>query len=313
MPQEIATLSLTAKADTKGAERALLDLEKRAKSSVQNVNREIGLMGSGGGGMGGMLNTALGVLGGNLLTSAIGKIGGAFTGAVSDGLEFIDLIQRARIAMTFFSGDAGKATEHLKELIKFGTETPFETKDVIEYSQRMQGLGFAAKDVIPILTALGNRVAALGGDPEMLERIVRAITDIKTKGRVQGEEIRQLANAGVPAWRILADAMAEVDKNFAKLAEPQRVQRLMKLSEAGRLNADWAIKALIRGMDVPHAMEAMQSTTMQQVDARLRDLWTQRAAEGLGLRGDLLAEGVFKAILEAKGKAADALASDTGK
>ena len=90
----------------------------------------------------------------------------------------------------------------------------------------MQALGFTAKEVIPILEDVGNAVAAAGGGNERLERVVLALSQIRAKGRVQAQELLQLAEAGIPSLKILEK---ELGKSTAEI---------QKMVEAGEVGAD---------------------------------------------------------------------------
>jgi tape measure domain-containing protein len=283
MPVELAQLEVRFIPNTSAIDRALRDVERRVQESANRANSAMSGIGGGGGGL---LGGVLSVFGGNLLTSALSKIGSGFTSVVVQGRDFLDLVERARIAMTTLTGSSAEANKHLTEIIRFGTYTPFKTDELIIMSQRLQAVGFNAEQVIPALTAIGDKVAALGGQTETLERIVRAITDIKTKGRVQQEEIRQLANAGIPAWKYLADELARENKAFERMGPEARIRRVQKLAETGRLNADRVVDVLLEQMESSSKgmMQKIQTTYAAQQET-LEDLFTQAAARAMGGTG----------------------------
>lgn len=66
-------------------------------------------------------------------------------------------------------------------------------------------MGFSANKVIPVMTALGNTAAALGGGNEKLGNIVNDIGVIQAKGKMQADNLRNLARNGVPIAEMLAE------------------------------------------------------------------------------------------------------------
>jgi tape measure domain-containing protein len=141
-------------------------------------------------------------------------------------------------------GDEAKASQLMRQIVEFGIKTPFKTADLIEYTQRLLAMGFKAEEVIPTLKAVGDAVAGLGGGAEMVGRVTLALGQMKEKGKVSGEEIRQLAEAGIPAWEFLAKAAGK------SIAEVQ------VLAQKGMLNADRAVFEIIKGHLLGAALDA---------------------------------------------------------
>jgi tape measure domain-containing protein len=70
-----------------------------------------------------------------------------------------------------------------------------------------------------------------------MDRVVTALGQIKMKGRVQGDEMLQLAEAGI-------NANAYLEKAFH--LTPQQLQ---KAQQAGKISAAAAIPVILAGMD----------------------------------------------------------------
>jgi tape measure domain-containing protein len=61
------------------------------------------------------------------------------------------------------------------------------------------------------MTAIGDAVAGVGGGADAIDRVSLAIGQMQAKGRVQSEELLQLAEAGVPptsCWASSSDSRA---------------------------------------------------------------------------------------------------------
>ena len=162
--------------------------------------------------LGGIGKTALLGAGAGLL-----GLGGAL-GVV--GFGFNNLKQQAQLAFETMLGSGEKAKTFLDDLQKFAATTPFEFPELIRASQKLLAFGFQADQVRPVLTAVGDAVAGMGGDPQIMEATIRSIGQVRAKGRLMAEEMMQFAEAGTFSWTALAkqlgvsvpDAMEEVRK-----------------------------------------------------------------------------------------------------
>ena len=168
--------------------------------------------------------------------------------------------EQTNIAFTTMLGSGEKAKVFLDELSAFAAATPFQFDDLTTASKRLLALGFEAKDLIPTLRAVGDAAAGLGGGSELINRITLALGQMKTLGKVAGGEIRQLAEAGIPAWQFLADKIGKT------------IPEAMKMAEKGAIDANFAIGAIMEGMTKKFGgmMEA-QSKTMSGMMSTLKD------------------------------------------
>jgi tape measure domain-containing protein len=168
---------------------------------------------------------------GNLGANAVGK----FTSVVTEGgkaiLDYSSNLEQAKIGMTTMTGSVVIAERHLKDLQNFAKTTPFEFAELVTASQKFQGVGINALKIIPILTDVGNSLAAAGRISE-LPFATKAVSDIIAKGRLQGQEIIQLANAGIPALKILSGALGKTQAE------------IIELGEDGKISSDIFLKAL---------------------------------------------------------------------
>src|SRR2546423_1458427 len=156
---------------------------------------------------------------------------------VKMGLDFNDTLQKALISYTIFIGDSQKAVAHVERLKQLALDSSLQFTDLISASTHMQALGFSAEQAVHMIPILADATAGLGGGAVLMERVVLALGQMHTKGKVAGDDIRQLADAGIPVWKMLAD--------YTGVAE----ERLMKMSEKGALKADKVIPILLQGID----------------------------------------------------------------
>ena len=170
------------------------------------------------------------------LTNVIGSVANAFKSLITDSFQLAAGLEQAKIAFTTMLGSAEKSDKMLKELKAFADKTPFEFLELQDAAKRMMAYGFAAKDVIPTLEAVGNAAGALGGGGAMIQRITTALGQMSAKGKVGNDDLRQLAETGIPALKHLADAAGVTTGAMSKMIEK------------GIIPADQAVKVLIASM-----------------------------------------------------------------
>jgi len=180
------------------------------------------------------------------LAAAAGGIyalGAAIKSVVSTGSEF----EQLGIRMTSVMGsiEAGEqATNWIKE---FATETPLQLDGVTSVFLKLKNFGLDPMD--GTLQKLTDTASKYGAGQEGLERISLALGQAWSKQKLQGEEIMQLVEGGVPVWDLLAKSTGK------------SIPELQKLSEAGKLGQD-AIRGLIdaMGSDAIGASAAQMNT-----------------------------------------------------
>lgn len=145
---------------------------------------------------------------------AAGLVVGA---AAKIGVEFNSMKEQAQVAFTTLLGSGEKAKGLLEDLQKFSAQTPFEMEGLIDNARGLLGVGVEANKVIPTLTALGNASGALGLNQEAFNRIMLATTQSMAKGKIQGEELLQFAENGIPIFDLLGKALGVPKDQIAKL------------------------------------------------------------------------------------------------
>lgn len=200
--------------------------------------------------------TAAGVL----LSRGVENVVRLGTSAFQTGIGFNAMREQADIAFKTMLGGAQQATAFLDELQRFAAKTPFEFPDLLVASQRMVALGFAGRDIIPILTDIGDAAAALGASSETINRIVIALGQMQARGRTAAQEMLQLTEAGIPAWRFLAEEIGT------------SVPEAMKKVEQGGVSAQTTIRAVRQGIQREFGgMMAEQSKTFNGMLSTLKD------------------------------------------
>lgn len=213
------------------------------------------------------------------VSRAVGAVGGAMTsagdamtaavtlplatGAVAAAKWASDVVGAAEQADIAFSTMLGpeRARQMLADLADFARTTPFEMSGLTSATQKLLAYGFAAEDVIPMLTSVGDASAALGAGEQGVDSLVRALGQLQAKGKASAEEMLQLTEVGVPAWQYLADAVSGGD-----------IPKAMEMVTDGAVDAKTAISALQDGMDRDFGgLMAEQAGTLSGVLSNLTD------------------------------------------
>lgn len=237
-------------------------LRKEIDSAQKILKQKFGSKGLG------ISESSLEVLGG--LGLAIAGIGAASVKAAAD-------MEQTRKAFTTLLKDATLAKDFLAELETFAANTPFELPGLLQASKKMLAFGFTAQQVIPVLTAVGDSAAALGMGQDGIDRLTIAIGQMQAKGKVSAEEMLQLAEAGVPAWQMLADAMGT------------SIPQAMKMAEKGTIDSATGIQEIISGMNSKFGgMMQEQSSTINGMLSNMKDSFGQTMV----VVGDEITEGL---------------------
>ena len=96
---------------------------------------------------------------------------------------------------------SGKSKELLDWIQKLAIESPFRQEDVAGAFRLSMALGFSTSEAQRLTAAMLNFSTATGAGGETMERVARALGQMRTKGKVSLEEINQLTESGVDAMR----------------------------------------------------------------------------------------------------------------
>lgn len=279
------------------AERLTAIVDADVGGFVRGMNRVDQRLGSTSSRMNAIGRTA-GTFGKTAALGAVGAAAGLGLVAVAAGkigIGYASARQQALVSFKVMLGSAQKAKTMLRDLERFAAKTPFEMSDLQVAAQRMLALGWNAKKLLPDLRIIGDAAAASPqGMVEGMNRITMALGQMKSKGKASAEEIMQLAEAGIPAWKYLAKAagvsVADMQKQVTK----------------GAVSADFAVGAILGGMKQKFGgMMREQSKTLAGSWSTLKDTITQ----GLGTA----LQPLIPMLTNASQKLSDFLGSADGK
>lgn len=117
----------------------------------------------------------------------------------------------------------GQGAETLDEIAQISAKTQFSLEGTATAARSLILAGVELPDLAEALDDVGTAASVAGGD---IERVSIPFTQMLNKGKITAEEMQQLAEQGVPAWQILAEAMGKT------------VAEVQALSQAGKLGRE---------------------------------------------------------------------------
>ena len=150
--------------------------------------------------------------------NVMGAISFAAIGAtvLSLGRKIFDLgvkQEQLNIAFNTFLGSAEKGKKLLQELTKFSIVTPFSPDQVNNAAKSLLAFGIEGEKIIPTLKILGDVSSGTGKD---LSEMAIIFGQIRSTGRLMGQDLLQLINAGFNPLQIISEKSG---KSVAKLKE----------------------------------------------------------------------------------------------
>ena len=111
--------------------------------------------------------------------------------------------------------------------VKLAKETPLETQQVIDAYTKMLAGGFKEAELEPMMRGISDFTSALG--PEKLDQVIRAFARIKTEGKLGGEAMQQLADAGLPIQDLMNKLGAKEMKDLYGMDGAKALAAIMEV------------------------------------------------------------------------------------
>ena len=172
---------------------------------------------------------------------------------------------------------APRAKELLDWIQKLAIKSPFTQDSVAVALRTALAYGFTTEQAQRLTQATIDFAAGSGAGEDAMNRIMLALGQIQARGKLSGQEILQLVNAGIPVTQVLAKAFNVT------------TAEITKMSQEGLIPADKAIEAIINSLETDFAGAAERQTeTWAGLTSTFQDL------KEIGLRKlfDGLAESI---------------------
>ncbi len=177
--QSLAGFERAAQRAGAGASRSIEGFERSASRAAVTIEQRFSVL--------------KGVLGASLLQGLAGQA----QQLAQAGVGIAGSFERSRIGLEAFLGSAEKAQAIFGQIQDFAQRSPFQFKDLAQGANRLLAFNFEAEKLLPTLSAISSATGALGGDVGKFNDLITAFGQIRQAGKLTGEELRQLRNAGV--------------------------------------------------------------------------------------------------------------------
>ena len=265
--------------------------EYRISIVVDGKDNASAPLGRVGGALGNMAQIAGGIIGANMIGKVVDGIMGIGRAALDSyanyerlGMSLTSLVAKEMVStgqadsLTAAMDSAGASARGLQDWItKLAIQSPFTQDGVASAFRMAMAYGFTTDESKRLTQAMIDFSSATGADESAMTRIALALGQIKAKGRLAGQEMLQLTEAGLNVRDILAKAMGIT------------TQEVIKLQEKGLMPANVAIEAITASLETDYAGAAKKSAgTFSGLLSSLSDIKT------VGLREFF--EGTFKSV-----------------
>lgn len=133
-----------------------------------------------------------------------------------------------------------KAKDRARELVgwteKLAIQSPFGQEDIQSSYRLALAYGFTSKQAQVLTQATVDFAAGSGATSDSMNRIALALGQIKARGKVAGDELMQLTEAGLPVRQILAQGFGVT------------TARLEEMVSKGLVPADKAIQVIVNSL-----------------------------------------------------------------
>lgn len=183
------------------------------KKSIDNVNNGVNGTAKNVSNLSNVLKGAAAAFGGIAIGQSIVDFGKNAIQAASD-------FETLQLSFTQFLGSQDKAKTVLADLQQFSSATPFTGEQVQNAGRALLAFGEDSKNLIPVLSRIGDISAATGKNFNELAVIYGKA---RTQGTLYAEDINQLTESGIPIIKAFAQNLGVGEENIKKLASEGKI------------------------------------------------------------------------------------------
>jgi hypothetical protein len=133
--------------------------------------------------------------------------------------------EKQKLAMGSMLGSLEQADDIFNRMKNLALTSPFNFKDLSNYSRQLAAYGTGYKDLYDTTNRLADISAGLGGD---MSRLVLAFSQVKAAAYLRGQEMRQFTEFGVALPDLLAKKYSEAEHRIVTAGDViERVSKRM--------------------------------------------------------------------------------------
>jgi tape measure domain-containing protein len=197
--------------DLNKLEKELDQIKRKTDSTFGAMDKRVR---SWSDGLGGAFSAAMGPI--KAFGAAVGAVGGALTAFMVDSSRRAADFDALTAAIAAVEGSASTTARTLKELRKIASGPGLGVTEAITTYLGLRRAGLESGFSMRMTRELGNQVASSGGGKEVLGRVGVAMSQIANKPFLQGDEMLQLMEAGIPAFQMLKSRFGTSDTEELK-------------------------------------------------------------------------------------------------
>jgi tape measure domain-containing protein len=189
----------------------------------------------------------------------------AGAGLVGLGFQYDNAMQQGQIAFTALLGSSSLAKQEISSLFDLAAKTPFTFQNVLSTTRQLLAFGFSLKETNKMLPILGDTISAFGLSGDQISHLAVVFGQIHQSGRLLGQDMRQLEQAGVPVFSALRHQLHLTQAQIAQFMKGQLV-----------IPSNVGIAAIMDELNNRfHGMAAKQAKTFQGELSTLHDYASQ--------------------------------------
>lgn len=161
------------------------------------------------------------------LRNQLGMLVSAYTieHMLKNVIEIGGEFEKQKLAMGAMLGSLEQADDIFNRMKNLALASPFNFKDLSNYSRQLTAYGTSYKDLYDTTNRLADISAGLGGD---MSRLVLAFSQVKAAAYLRGQEMRQFTEFGVSLPDLLAKKYSEAEHRIVTAGDViERVSKRM--------------------------------------------------------------------------------------
>lgn len=221
--RKVSTMLGTTASSVRAAKTATSGVKSKMNGASQSASKFASQTGKASSNLQSAKGYALsvkGILGGIVVAQAFYTLLNIMEELVNKAITFSETMQDSTVAFSYLFDDGTTSAEaFLNALKEIALNSPLETTDLTSAARKLMAMGFSADATVPSLQILTDTAAVFSNSAsemsEQIDSITLALGQMLASGTVSAQELRQLYNAGLPVYDLLADGLG-ITKEMAK-------------------------------------------------------------------------------------------------
>lgn len=185
--------------------------DKQIKAIQSQLNTINGTGTTPGTGVGSRLRDSilqgLGLAGGLTIANGIGRLVSFTKEFALSSFQAAANFDQLKVAFATMLQSEAKGKQLVDSIMQFAKETPYAVGELTQLSKSLLAYGFQAEEIVPTLNMLGNVAAGVGKDK--MPQIILAFGQIRAAGKLTGQDLLQLINAGFNPLQVISEKTGE--------------------------------------------------------------------------------------------------------